>query len=634
MPTHFNRYFCSNTNYKMFKNIFIVFLLSLISFNTFAQKRKNIEIKDSGAFGEIDEEKYPGARILTRSDAGQVHVYHDGIDMYCDQAVLYGKENFVEAYGNVKMVQGDTITMVSRYAEYSGKTQLAYAKGDVVLTEPSSVLTTDKLFFDRAKQEAFYNEEGMVVRDSSGTITSTIGRYYMSQKKYRFLNTVKLVNPEYVLTTNQLDFFSETGHAYMYGPSKIVGETSTVFCERGFYNTNNDTGHFTKNSRIDYDNRVVVGDSMYFDRNRDFASATNNITITDTINKSIITGHYAEVYKSKDSAFVTKRALAVTVQEKDSIYIHSDTLMITGKEDNRITRAFRNAKLYKSDVSGKSDSIHVNHQTGLTKLINLSRLDSKDAFAVKRRPILWNLTNQITGDTIHLKSNTETEKIDSLIVFENAFVISKDTLSTDYYSQIKGKRLVGLFDENNQMKQVNIYKNAESVFILRNEDDEFIGLDKARSANIEIYFEEGDIYYYKRLVNPDANTYPEADILKGALRLKDFDWREDERPLSVEDLFKDDPPLELPIIKGLAPAVPEEEFFDADLLNRVDKADDESKPKVRFGDARDDQPLKASRQIPTKQVKQEVIKTKPQEQPKLKSLKSSIGKAVKLEEKE
>lgn len=615
----------------MFKNLIIVFLLSLISFNSFAQQRKNIEIKDSGAFGEIDEKNYPGARILTRSDAGQVHVYHDGIDMYCDQAVLYGKENFVEAYGNVKMIQGDTITMVARYAEYSGKTQLAYAKGDVVLTEPSSVLTTDKLFFDRAKQEAFYNEEGMVVRDSSGTITSTVGRYYMSQKKYRFLNTVKLVNPEYVLTTNQLDFFSETGHAYMYGPSKIVGETSTVYCERGFYNTNNDTGYFTKNSRIDYDNRVVVGDSMFFDRNKDFASASNNITITDTINNSIIKGHYAEVYKSKDSAFVTKRALAISVQDNDSIYIHSDTLMITGKEDNRITRAFRNAKLFKSDISGKSDSIHLNHQTGLTQLINLSRLDSKDAFAVKRRPILWNLTNQITGDTIHLKSNTETEKIDSLIVFENAFVISKDTLSTDYYSQIKGKRLVSLFDDNNQMKQVNIYKNAESVFILRNEEDEFIGLDKARSANIEIYFEAGDIYYYKRLIAPEANTYPEEDILKGALRLKDFDWREDERPLSVEDLFKDDPPLELPIIKGLAPAVPDEEFFDENLLNRIDLADQESKPKARFGDDRDDKPLKASRQLPSKQLKKEELKRNLPKQTKSENVKPSVGKVLELE---
>jgi len=620
----------------MFKNVFTVFLISLMSLNSFAQQRKNIEIKDSGAFGEIDEKKYPGARILTRSDAGQVHVYHDGIDMYCDQAVLYGKENFVEAYGNVKMIQGDTITMVAKYAEYSGKTQLAYAKGDVILTEPSSTLTTDKLFFDRLKQEAFYKEDGKVVRDSSGTITSTVGRYYMSKKKYRFLNTVKLVNPEYVLTTNQLDFYSETGHAYMFGPSKIVGETSTVYCERGFYNTNEDTGYFTKNSRIDYDNRIVEGDSMYFDRNRDFASASNNIKITDTINNSIIKGHYAEVYKSKDSAFVTKRAIAITVQEKDSVYIHADTLMVTGKEDNRITRAFRNAKLFKSDVSGKADSIHISNNKGLTKLINLSRLSSKDPFAVKRRPILWHLKNQMTGDTIHLQSNPETEKLDSLKVFDNAFLISKDTLSEAYFNQITGKRLIGLFNEENQLKQVNIYKNAESIMIAREENDEFIGLDKARSASIEMLFDETGIYYYKRISGSDGVMYPEDEIPKNAIKFKGFDWRAEERPLTVDDLFSDDPELILPIIKGLAPAVPDEEFFDENLLNRIEEADNESKPKVRFGDARDDEQPKASRQIPDKIVKNNVRKANPKQgQLKKDSLKTkfpTLGKPLEKKE--
>lgn len=598
---------------KIIKTHYILLIIFSFSIGlVYSQERKSIEIKNSGAFGEKDEVNYPGASILTRSDQGQVHVYHDGIDMWCDQAVFYGKENFIEAYGNVLMKQGDTIQMVAKYAEYSGKTKLAYAKGDVVLTEPSSVLTTNILYFDREKQQAYYNENGKVVRDSSGTITSTIGRYYMNDKKYRFLNTVKLVNPEYVLTTNQLDFYSETGHAYMYGPSTIVGETSTIYCERGFYNTNNDTGYFIKNSKIDYDHREVKGDSMYFDRNRDFASASNNIKITDTINNSIIKGHYAEVYKSKDSTFITKRALAISVQEKDSIYIHADTLMITGKEDNRITRAFKNAKIYKSDLSAKSDSIHVNHQSGLTQLINLSKLANKDLFAVKRRPILWNIGNQLTGDTIHLKSDVDTEKLDSLIVFENAFIISKDTLSENGYSQIAGKRLIGTFSDQNQLEKVHIYKNAESIFYIRNEDNQLVGIDVGRSANIEMTFDAGDIVEYRRLIQPEAKTYPEDELPETSRRLKGFDWREEERPLSVEDLFRDDPPLNLPIIKGLDPFVPEEEFFDEDLLNRAQEADEESRPKSRYIDKKKEvQPGKASRHIPKPNLKDTFIEAAP-----------------------
>lgn len=563
-------------------------------------QEKHILIKDSGAFGDIDEVNHPGASILTRSDQGQVHIYHDGIDMFCDKAIFYGKEDFVEAYGNVNMKQGDTINLTSKYVEYSGKTQLAFASGDVVLTDPQSTITTDTLYFNRANQESYYRTGGKVVRDSSGTITSRIGRYYMNQKKYRFVDSVRLLNPEYELNTKTLDYFSDNGHAYMYGPSTIVGDSSKIYSERGFYNTTNDTGYFVRKSRIDYDNRVIEGDSLYFDRNKNFASATNNIVVTDTINSSIIKGHYAEVYRAKDSVYITKRALAITTQETDSIYMHADTLMVTGKPEHRITRGYYNGKVYKSDISAKADSIHADHKTGLTQLINLKRLNKGDAFSVARRPILWNIDNQMTGDTIHLKSNPKTEKLDSLIVFNNAFLISKDTISEDAYNQISGKVLIGLFDDKNDIKQVDILKNAESINYSRNDDKELIGIEKSKSADILILFEAKEVIELRKITQFEGKLYTEEDLPKNARKLRGFDWRDDERPKSVEDLFKDDPPLNLPTIKGLEPYKADEEFFGDALLDRVNKADQEAENKKLN---QKDQAPKASRTIPKKFLK-------------------------------
>lgn len=565
----------------------------LISSFSYAQERRKIEIEYSGFF-EKNEKEYPGATILTRDDSQQIHIIHNGVDMWCDKAYHYAKEDFIEAYGNVTIKQGDTINMVSKYVEYSGITQLAFASGDVVLTDPTSTITTDTLYFDRVKQQAFYKSKGKVVRDSSGTITSQIGRYYMKIKKYQFVQDVKLVNPEYVIDSDRLDFYSETGYAYLFGPTTITGETTKIYCERGFYDTNNDTGYFIKNSRIDYDDRIVEGDSLYFDRNRSFASATNNIKITDTINKAIIKGHYAEVFKEKDSVFITKRALAITVQENDSIYIHSDTLMVTGKAENRITRAYYNAKWYKSDLSGKADSIHVNHKTGLTQLINLKRFSSTDNFAIKRNPILWNIGNQITGDTIHLLSNPETKKLDSLKVFNDAFIISKDTLG-DGYNQITGQKLFGLFKDNN-LNTIDIIKNAESIYYLRNEKNELVGTDKAKSGRIKIWITENTIDEVRKIKQIDGNVFPEGQFPEKEIFLRGFDWREDERPKNVDDLFKDDPPLNLPIIKGLDEYVPQEDFFDDDLIKRINASnknapkDSSSKKKVN----------KAARNIPKK----------------------------------
>ncbi len=587
-------FFKNHTALNSLKNLFLIIILCISAFS-FAQEKQKIVIEYSG-ITTSNPDVEDGAIIFLRDDSQQVHFVHKGVNLWCDKAIYYQDQDYIEAFsgnsGKVLVKQGDSINMVAKYVEYSGKTELAFAQGEVVLTEPSSILTTDKLYFDRVRQLAYYDTSGKVVRDSSGTITSQIGRYYMNSKKYQFTKDVVLVNPDYTLNTERLDFFPDNGHAYLFGPSTIIGEESKIYTERGFYDTNANTGYFQRNAKIDYDNRTVEGDSIYFDRNRSFASATNNITVTDTINNSLVKGHYAEVWRAKDSVFITKRALAISVQEKDSMYLHADTLMVTGKPEHRITRAYYNAKLYKSDLAGKADSIHVDHKTGLTELINLSRYSSTDAFATARKPVLWNIGNQMTGDTIHLTSNTETEKLDSLKVFNNAFLVSKDTISEDGYNQIKGQRLIGLFRDN-ELYNVDIIKNAETIRYMRNDKNELIGIQKSKSGSINIQIVEQAIEEVRFINQIDGNIFPEPDFPRNARRLRGFDWRGEERPASVEDLFKDDPPLDLPKISGLEDYVPPEDFFGDSVIERIEEAGKDTPNK----------PNKAARNLPKEEEK-------------------------------
>src|SRR5699024_3749942 len=202
------------------------------------------------------------------------------------------------------MVQGDTITLTSDYAEYDGTTEFAFASNDVELTTPTNNLTTDSLFFERQKQEAFYRDGG-TVRDTANTITSKIGRYYMNDKKYSSRNDVVITSEDYVINSDHTDYYTECGQAYLYVTSTIISEDNELYCERGFYDTQKDYGHFLKNSKIYYDNREMEGDSLYFNREKNFASATNNIKVIDTTNETVASGHYAEVFNEKDSVFIT-----------------------------------------------------------------------------------------------------------------------------------------------------------------------------------------------------------------------------------------------------------------------------------------------------------------------------------------
>lgn len=525
---------------RYIKQVLIVLLLAAYTPFLYAQQPQKVEIQSG--FLEIRPD-FPNAVIYTKELNEQVYIVHDGIEMWCDQAFLYTKDNFVKAFGNVRITQGDSLTLLSKYAEYNGNTKFAFASGEVILKEPNSTLTTEKLYFDRNKQQGFYRSGGKVV-DTASTLTSRIGRYFAETKRYQFLSDVVLVNPDYTINTNQLDFYTETGHAYLYGPSTIVSETSTVYSERGFYDTRNDKGHFTKNARIDYENRTVFGDSIYFDQNRSFASATNNIKILDTLNNSIIKGHYAEVFREKDSVFITKRALAITVRDNDSIYIHADTLRITGKPDHRILKGFYDARIYKSDMSGKADSIYSDEKTGITKML--------------RNPVMWTGENQMTGDTIHLLSNTITEKLDSLKVFYNAFLIQKDSAG---YNQIKGDILIGLFTDN-ELDTININRNAEVIFYTRNENDELVGINHSRSSSLQITLKEQEIETIRFIRQADGKLHPESQFPENARILRGFNWRGEERLLSKEDLFKGKPVPILPKIKGIPLPKLEEDFFD------------------------------------------------------------------------
>jgi len=509
---------------------------------SFSQEKKKIRV--TAPYYDKNEAEYPGATILTRNSKKQIYIEHDGIEMWCDKAYHYAKEDSIAAFGKVLIKQGDTIKLTSKVANYSGKTQLAFTAGDVLLTEPKSTLRTDTLYFDKLNQKAYYKTGG-VVNHEDNVINSSIGKYFMDSQKYQFIGNVDIKNPEYTLTSSQLDFYSNSGIAYMYGKSVIKHEGTTIHCERGYYDTNADLGYFVKNSKIYYDNRIVEGDSMYFNQKKHFASATNNIKVTDTTNHSIITGHYAEIFKEKDSVFITKRALAKSLQQNDSIYIHADTLMITGKPENRIIRGYKNAKLYKLDMNGKCDSIYINQKTGITKLIS--------------NPVLWSGENQMTGDTIQLLNNLETNKLDSLKVFYNTFLIQKDSISG--YNQVKGKELIGLFNDNNKLYNIDINKNAEYIFYARKENGELIGIDKRLSSSINLKLTDNEIEEITSFGTPEGALTPDSMYPDNARKLRGFNWRGDERILSVEDLFKDDSPLELVKIQGLEDRVldPEDE---------------------------------------------------------------------------
>lgn len=492
----------------------------LISFSFFwshfsiAQEKKKI-ILEYADFTDHNQTEIPGAVVLI----GNVRVNHDGAIITCNKAYQFIDENYIKLFGNVKINQGDTLFMDSRYAEYNGDKKFAYATGNVNMRSPEMSLVTDTINLDRNTQQAYYNSYGTIV-SGENTLKSKSGRFFIAQKKYQFLTAVTLTNPKYVMKTNHLDYYTNSGHSYVFGPTTITGKDSFIYTEKGFYDTKKNLAHLLTKSYIKQDTQIIKGDSLYYDRNKQFSSATRNVSVTDTVNKFKVTGHYAEVYKMKDSLFIEKRALAVTQVENDSLYTHAKRLVVTGKPGSRIMRGYNNARFYKTDMSGKCDSIHSDEARGLTQLI--------------KRPVVWNGDSQLTGDVIHIISNSKTEQIDSLKVLTNAFIIQRDTLGTGY-NQIKGKNLYGKFRDN-KLYQVDLIGNAEKIFYMYDKEVLF-GIDKGVGSRIRLELKDNQITSATLFKKTESQIYPDAELPQNVRKLRGFIWRGDEIIKTKDDIF-------------------------------------------------------------------------------------------------
>ena len=231
---------------KKISLIFSVFLLFIFQVN-FGQEKTKIKIEKAGFF-EKDKVKYPDASVLTRDSKKQVLISHDGVLMSCNQAFFYEEKNFIEAYGDVILKQGDTLDLEANFIEYNGDSRIIIAEGNVILNEPESKLYTESLSFDRNKQEGYYTSKGKLIRNFTDTIYSDTGTFFAKEKKYRFKKNVDLRTPKYQIYSDLLNYYTENGKSFFYGPTDIITDDSKIYCEIGFYDTTNDNLYFIKNS--------------------------------------------------------------------------------------------------------------------------------------------------------------------------------------------------------------------------------------------------------------------------------------------------------------------------------------------------------------------------------------------------
>ncbi len=494
--------------------VFSTLFLLLLPFLGVSQSHKIKILHSDQTYA--NQKQYPGATVLN----GAVKVKHQGAILTCKRALFYKRENRIYAYGDVFINQADTLTQKSDHLQYDGNTQKGLSWGKVIVNDKDVTLTTDTLHFNRETQIMRYDCFGTIV-NKENTLTSIVGEYFAEEKKLTARQNVKVVNPDMTLKTGHMDYYTESGRTHLYGPSTIDNKESDLYTERGIYDTRLSLGYLLKNSKIYHQDSEIEGDSLYYDQTTDFASGTGNLVITDTVNNIIVTGDYGEIYRAKDSISISKKPVAISIVDLDSMFIHGDLLSVTGPENEKVMRVYNHVKIFKSDLSGKCDSLVTYQGKGVTEMY--------------RSPILWSGSNQITGDSIRLLSNPETNKLDSLNIIRNALIIQKDSAGVGY-NQIKGKNMFGKFIDQ-KLNTLLAKGNGAVINYARDEKGILTAIMDIECSNIKFSLIDNRIQQILFLKKPEGKTYPPSLYPKDRGLLKGFIWREEEKPLKKEDIF-------------------------------------------------------------------------------------------------
>lgn len=454
---------------------------------------------------------------------GNVHFRHVGANLYCDSAHFYEQSNSFEAFGHVKMVQGDTLRLTSDYAFYNGDDQLAQARRNVVLKHRKTTLYTDSLDYDRMYSFGNFFEGGKLV-DGKTTLTSDWGEYHTDSKVAMFYYDVHLKDNKMYLTTDSLYYDTRTSTAHIVGPSTIISGGSNIYSENGYYNTRTEQSQLYGRSIIKDQGRTLIGDSVYHNAKDGTNYAFRNVIFNDSVNKNMLTGDYLEYNDSTGYAMATKNAVTVDFSQKDSLFMHADTFKIYTFNINtdsvyRKIHAYNKVRAYRTDVQAVCDSLVYNSQ------------DS--CMTMYRDPIIWNEGQQLFGEKIciYMKDNA----IDWVHVINQAFSIEQMPDST-HFNQISSKEMKAFFQDG-QMRETQAIDNVLIVFYpIDDADSTLIGLNYTETPLLKMFLENRKM---KRIwmEKPTGTLYPMTQIPPNKLFLPGYAWFDYIRPLNKHDIF-------------------------------------------------------------------------------------------------
>jgi len=490
------------------RTLITITLLTLLVAPVWAQKKVRLKSADVAKSGRL-----PNGDRFERA-IGDVVFTQNKTTIYCDSAHIFKKKNSLNAFGKIRITEGDSVTITGRRLEYDGNKRQAKLRGNVVFTKlGTATLYTDNLDFLRGSNIAYYFDGGKLV-DSANVLTSRKGYYNLANNIASFKQNVKVVNPDHTMYADSLRYNSSTKIIHFVSRTTVVDKDSSTFVyESGVHHTTTKVSVF-KEGTAETEEYVVTGDRYDVDAARNIAKVRGNVVMRHKREDLIIYGQASDYYKNIGVTKIYNNAYIAKVTDTDTLFIRADTLTSINNADSTQRRllAFHNVRIFKSDLQGKADSLEYRWSDSTIYFYN--------------QPVLWSAGNQLTADSIRMIVRNNT--VSRIYMITNAFVVSMDTLGN--FNQIRGRKMTADLRES-KLSRVFVEGNGESLYYLLDDKTKLLmGVNKILCSSITIRFRQGRVHTLSFYVKPEGRFIPPHEIKKDELTLKGFSWKSGERP--------------------------------------------------------------------------------------------------------
>jgi lipopolysaccharide export system protein LptA len=447
--------------------------------------------------------------------------------MYCDSAYFY-KNRDIDAFGDIRIYPNRSNTkLTGKSLHYTYEDRTASISKDVVLVDNNSTLKTEIIYYNVVTGIANYPNKGVITKDNS-IIESKQGLFNSNNNTFYLKKNVTVNNPSYHIDTDTMNYISPTKIVEFQGPTYIISkDKDSIYCESGWYDTKTDISEFRKNAWLKGSGKIIKGDTLYWEKKTGYGKGYGNVEVWDTTQDVLIRGNFATVDRPKQIAIVTKKALMIWVDTKDSLFLHADTIrsgIFTEERDSvttdtfKFVKAYHHVKFFKPDFQGLCDSMYYSFKDSTLELIG--------------KPILWSQNYQLTAE--YAKLFTKHQRMEHLEMNTLAFIVS--SVDTGHFDQIKGKNMVGLF-ANNKIYKLTVKGNGQSIYFPVDKG-EIQGVNKTESSSIIMYFKDGKFNKITYVNSVSGALTPLEQYPKDEMQLKDFQWHQERRPNSWEDVFE------------------------------------------------------------------------------------------------